>query len=300
MSTGSRIRLGIIVVVIIAVLVTLSNSFVVVQSGTRGVVKTFGKVTNTYGEGLHFMTPFITTITIVDIKIQKLESSSVAASKDLQTVTADVALNYSVDPDKVGTLVTELGAEGYDNRIIAPAISESVKAATAQYTAEQLITRRAEVSESIRNTLAERLKDYNIIVHDLSITNFSFSDAFAQAIEAKQVAEQDALKAKQELERTKIEAQQQLARADADAQTRLKIAEAEAEALRLQREVISPELLQLRFIEKWDGQMPRIVTGDSGLMMMLDASGEAAADASSSGPSTQPSTPTDPNAPTQP
>jgi regulator of protease activity HflC (stomatin/prohibitin superfamily) len=270
MSTGSRIRIGILVVVVIAALITISNSFVVIETGTRGVVKTFGRVTDTYGEGLHFMTPFVTTITIVDVKIQKLESSSVAASKDLQTVTADVALNYSVDPAKAGNLVSDIGADGYDNRIIAPAISESVKAATAQYTAEQLITQRAQVSDSIRNTLAERLKDYHIIVHDLSITNSAFSEAFSVAIESKQVAEQDALKAKQELERTKIEAQQQLARADADAQTRLKIAEAEAEALRLQREVISPELIQLRFIEKWNGEMPRVVTSDNGMMTMLN------------------------------
>jgi regulator of protease activity HflC (stomatin/prohibitin superfamily) len=132
-----------------------------------------------------------------------------------------------------------------------------------------LITRRPEVSELIQRGLSERLTPRGVIVESVSITDFNFSPEFARAIEAKQVAEQDALRAARELERARIEAQQQVARAEAEAKARLEIARAEAEALRLQREVISAELLQLRFIERWDGVMPRFVGGENSLMPML-------------------------------
>ncbi len=290
MTTRSRIRLGIIGALVVAALIVISSSYTVVQAGTRGVVKTFGEVTDVYDEGLHFRTPFITDVEIVDVRTKRLQSDSSAASKDLQIVTTQVVLNYSVDPSKVGDLVREIGVD-YESTIIDPAIQESVKAATAQFTAEQLITQRPLVSQSIQEVLIARLAPRDIRVEEVSITEFNFSDEFSQAIEAKQVAEQDALRAERELQKAKIEAQQQVAQADAQAEARIKIAEAEAEALRLQREVISPELLQLRFIEKWDGELPRFMTGDSGLGMLLNLPAEeldAAADSASPAPAPAP------------
>lgn len=271
MTNGRRIRLILVGFLIIAGVMTLLNSFVVVQAGTRAVVKTFGKVTDTYDEGLHLLTPFVNEVVVVDIQIQRHESESTAASKDLQNVSTQVVLNYSVDPSKAGNLVQNIGLD-YDNRIIDPAIRESVKAATAQFTAAQLITQRTQVSQTIRDKLSSRLNQYDILVEDLSITDFSFSPEFAKAIEAKQVAEQNSLRAQLELERAQIDAQQQVAQAEAQAQSRVKVAQAEAEALRLQREVISPELLQLRMIEKWNGVMPRIMTGNGGLEMLFNIS----------------------------
>ncbi|MCS6880101.1 MAG: prohibitin family protein [Oscillochloridaceae bacterium] len=247
----------------------LFNATTVVDAGTRGVVKTFGEVTGVFDEGLHFRAPFITEVVPVDVKTQRLTSESSAASRDLQIVTTQVVLNYRVDPDSVATLVREIGVD-YEAKIIDPAIQESVKAATAQFTAENLITQRPLVSDSIRQVLNERLTPRGIIVEEVSITEFNFSEEFSRAIEAKQVAEQDALRAERELRRAQIEAQQQVARAEAEAEARLQIARAEAEALRLQREVISPELLQLRFIERWNGVLPRFMSGDTGLMPLIN------------------------------
>lgn len=249
-------------------LMFFSSAVSVVDAGTRGVLKRFGEVQGILPEGLNFRTPFVTDVTIVDVRTQRHQSDSTAASRDLQTVTTQVVLNYRPDPSRVDELIREIGTD-YVSIVVDPAIQESVKAATAQYTAEELITQRPNVSQSIREVLQSRLEPRHIIVEDLSITDFRFSEEFARAIEAKQVAEQEALRAERELERARIEAQQRVARADAEAEARLAVAQAEAEALRLQREVISPELLQLRFIEKWNGELPRLVAGNEGVMPLL-------------------------------
>jgi len=273
---GRALRAGTIVsvgVVLIMALIVVFNSFTVVDAGTRGVVKTFGEVTGVFEEGLHFRTPLVTSVVPVDVKTRRYESNSSAASRDLQIVTTQVVLNYHPDPAAVGTLVRDIGTD-YEPKVIDPAIQESVKAATARFTAEELITQRPLVSESIKDVLGARLTPRGIIVEDLSITEFNFSPEFSKAIEAKQVAEQDALRAERELRRVQIEAQQQVAQAEAQAKARLSIAQAEAEALRLQREVISPALLQLRYIEKWNGVLPRFSSGDSGLVPLVNIAEE--------------------------
>lgn len=284
-AIGTLVVIGIIALI---ALIALVNSYTVVEAGSRAVVKTFGEVTDVFDEGLHFRAPFITSVTVVDVKTQRLASSSTAASRDLQFVTTQVVLNYSPDPTRVGDLVREIGTD-YEQKIIDPAIQESVKAATAQFTAEQLITQRPLVSASIRDVLVERLGSRNIRVEEVSITDFNFSDEFSRAIEAKQVAEQDVLRAERELERAQIEAQQQVAQAEAQATARLRVAQAEAESLRLQREVISPALLQLRFIEKWNGVLPRLTAGDGGLIPLINIPAEDFQDAPvSAAPAPQP------------
>jgi regulator of protease activity HflC (stomatin/prohibitin superfamily) len=149
----------------------------------------------------------------------------------------------------VNVIYQEIGLF-FKERIIDPAVQEAVKAVTAQFTAEELITRRSEVKEQIRESLAKRLLVFNIIVDDFNIVDFSFSREFNAAIEAKQTAEQQALKAKRDLDRIKIEAEQKVTQA-----------RAEAEAQRLQRETITPTILQLRAIEKWDGKFPQVIGG---------------------------------------
>jgi len=235
----------------------------------------------------------ITAVVPVDVKTQRYESNSSAASRDLQIVTTQVVLNYRPDPAAVGTLVREIGID-YQAKVIDPAIQESVKAATAQFTAESLITQRPLVSDSIKQVLVTRLAPRGITVQDLSITEFNFSPEFSKAIEAKQVAQQDALRAERELRRVQIEAQQQVAQANAQAEARLTVAKAEAEALRLQREVISPALLQLRSIEKWDGVLPRFSTGGSGLIPLINVPPE---EFQATPPQTQPTEPETPATP---
>jgi prohibitin 2 len=250
-------------VAVVLVAFVLLNSYTVIEAGTRGVLKNFGQIIGVLGEGLHFRAPFVSSVTVVDVKTQRYESNATAASRDLQIVSTQVVLNYRLDPTTVDTLVREIGLE-FERRIVDPAVQEALKAATAQFTAEELITRRPEVSSAIRDVLESRLSARGILVESVAITDFNFSEEFTRAIEAKQVAEQDALRAQNELRRAQIEAQQQVARAEAEAKARLEVARAEAEALRLQREVISPALLQLRFIERWDGVLPRFMgSGDS-------------------------------------
>lgn len=249
--------------------IILTSAVTTIEAGTRGVLKTFGEITGVLDEGLHFRAPFITSVTVVEVRTQRYESTSTAASRDLQTVTTQLVINYRPDQSTVDRLVREIGVD-YERRVVDPAIQEALKAVTARFTAEELITRRPEVSAQMEEVLRERLLPRGVIVESVSITDFNFSPEFARAIEAKQVAEQDALRASRELDRARIEAQQQVARAEAEAQARIEVARAEAEALRLQREVISPELLQLRFIERWDGILPRFMSGDNGLVPLIN------------------------------
>ncbi len=192
----------------------------------------------------------------MDVKVQKATTDAAAASSNLQDVSSTVAINYHVVPDKANIVYQTLGIH-FKERIIDPAVQEVVKAVSARYSAEELITKRSAVSDAMRATLTERLMVHNIAVDAFSIVGFSFSKIFMAAIEDKQTAEQLALKAERDLERIKIEAEQ-----------RITTAKAEAEALRLQRANISPDLIELRkieanlkAIEKWNGILPHVTGG---------------------------------------
>ena len=240
-----------LVVAAVAVLIVLINSFETIGAGERGVVfNKFGGVEPVVlGEGLRFKIPFIQDIIPMDVKIQKSETRADASSRDLQMVSSTIALNYHVSPDAANKIYQDVGL-GYKQRIIDPAVQESVKAATANFTAEELITRRPEVSSQIKSDLATKLIGRNIIVDEFSITELTFSDIFIQSIEAKQVAEQSAQKATNDLTRIKVEAEQTIASA-----------KAEAESQRLQSQTITPNILQLRAIEKWNGNLPQVTSG---------------------------------------
>lgn len=255
---GGVVRWLVIGVVGLIVL-SIINPFVVIGPGERGVVMNFGAVQEgILNEGLHMRIPVVQKVVLLDVKEQKGEGEGQAASKDLQQVSTRVALNYHLDPLRVGRTFQSVGTLGdVSERIILPAVQEAVKAATAQYTAEELIGRRAEVRDRIRQLLAERLTRSGVIVDDFSIVNFSFSQEFENAIEAKTTAEQLKLKAERDLERIRIEADQKITQA-----------KAEAEALRLQKESVTAELVQLRQIEaslkaidKWDGKLPSVTGG---------------------------------------
>lgn len=238
-------------------LFVFAKPWVTVGAGQRGVVLNFGAVQpQVLEEGLHLRIPVMQEIVLMDVKVQKAVTETVAASADLQDVTSTLALNYHLMPDKANTVYQNLGSF-FKERIIDPAILEVVKAVTARYTAEELITKRPQVSDAMRLALTERLKDYNIAVDAFSIVAFSFSKVFAEAIEAKQTAEQLALKARRDLDRIKIEAEQKIT-----------AAKAEAESLRLQRANISADLIELRrieanlkAIEKWNGILPQVTGG---------------------------------------
>lgn len=235
-----------IVYVIIGIII-LFGAFGTVGAGERGVLLQFGAVKDkVFDEGLYIKIPLIQKVVKMDVKIKKDEVPASASSKDLQIVTSIIALNYHLDPDSVNKVWQEVG-KNYNARIIAPSIQEAVKAVTAKFTAEELITKRETVKEQIKANLAERLLQRNIIVDEFNIIDFSFSTAFNDAIEAKVTAEQLKLKAERDLERIKIEADQKIAEAQGKAQA----IQIEAQALRA-----NPQVVELRWIEKWDGKTP--------------------------------------------
>jgi len=232
------------------------NPIVRINAGQRGVVLEWGAVTDKIlDEGIHWLLPIRDEAVRMDVKIQKEEKGATASSKDLQTVTSKVAINYHLDVLKVNKLWQEVG-EYYSNRIIAPAIEEFVKKTTAKYTAEQLITKREDVKADLKKALTENLIKNNIIVDDIFITDFKFSDKFNQAIESKVTAEQRALEAKNKLEQVKYEAEQKVAKATAD-----------AESIRIQAQAITQQggkdYVQLQAIEKWDGKLPTQMVPDA-------------------------------------
>ncbi len=249
---------GAVTVVAVVVIVFLAfTSFTTISAGSRGVLLTFGKPSDkVLGEGIHFKIPMAQTIVKIDTKIKKGEIDTGAASKDLQDVTATIAVNFHADPERVNTLYQTIGLD-YASRVIDPSVREVMKAVIARYTAGELITQREDVKNNIKAQLRERLIAFNVILDDFSIVNFSFSKGFTDAIEAKQTAEQLAIKAQRDLERIKIEAEQKIAQA-----------QAEAESLRLQKTNVTQELIKLReiemqtkAIEKWNGQLPTYTGG---------------------------------------
>jgi prohibitin 2 len=258
--------IGVAIVIALFVLVP----FAIVPNGHRGVMLTFGKSADTpLTEGLHFRIPLVNTVYKMPVMIERSETESEAASRDLQRVNTTVVLNFHVDPTQVVTVYRSLGEfPNIEPRIIDPAVQESMKAVTAMYTAEQLVTKREEVAGKIRDEVNERVSRHGVIVDEFSITNFKFSDAFDAAIEAKTVAEQQKLKAERDLQRIEVEAKQTIEKARADAESQKLAAEAQARALELQRAAVTPELIRLRevevqrlFAEKWDGKLPTMTGG---------------------------------------
>lgn len=244
----AKIVWGCIGLILLIIVISL-KPFVIISAGEKGVVLNWGAVSEkVLDEGLQFRIPVQQKIVILDVKIQKEEIVAGAASKDLQVVNAKIALNYHLDPLFVNLLIKNIGVD-YKIRIIDPAIQEAVKAATAKYTAEELITKRPLVKEDIKNLLLSRLAKEFIMVDEISITDFDFSHSFNAAIEAKVTAEQEALQAKNILEKVKFQAEQRIAQATA-----------EAEAIRIQAESISKQggdnYVQMKAIEKWDGKLP--------------------------------------------
>lgn len=240
-------RALVLAIVIFLAALLIFGSVGTVGAGERGVLLQFGAVKDTvYGEGLYFKIPVIHQVVKMDVRMQKDEVPASASSKDLQVVTSKVAINYHLAPNSVNKVWQEVGKD-YNIRVIAPSIQEAVKAVTAKFTAEELIIKREDVKEQIKANLAERLVKNNIIVDEINIVAFDFSRAFNDAIEAKVTAEQLKLKAERDLERIRIEADQKVVEA-----------EGKAKAIRTEAQALSsnPKVVELRWIEKWDGKVP--------------------------------------------
>ncbi len=254
------------VLLIVAFLVSAIRT---VDSGHRGVVLTLGRVEDVILQegGPYFVIPFgYQNVIQVNVQIQKEETTTTAASADLQDVTTQVTVNFRVDPGRANVVYQTLRLD-YTDRVVRPGIQEAVKAATAGFTAEELITKRPSVKTAIEDILRAALIENKIILDRVSITEFSFSQQFTNAIESKVQAEQDALRAENELLRIEIEAKQTVVRAQAESEALVLVAAAQAEALRLQRVEVSPLLNQFKAIEKWDGRLP-VFVGQEGVPLI--------------------------------
>jgi regulator of protease activity HflC (stomatin/prohibitin superfamily) len=241
---------------VILIVLGIVNAVTIIQPGSVGIVIRLGEAQpNALEEGIHFVIPFITHVRELDVKIQKAEAKTAAASKDLQTVNATIVVNYRIDKTKAVTLLREIGVN-YLSTVIEPAIQEAFKADSAKYTAEELITKRSAVSQEIRESISERMTPFGIVIDVVNITNFDFSPEFNKAIEDKMTAEQKALQAEKELVRYRFEAQQKVEQAKGEAEAIMEKAKAEAEALSLKKQYAVMELIWLSAVEKWDGKMP--------------------------------------------
>lgn len=274
-SLIKKIVIGILIIIAFFIF----NPIVLIGSGQRGVLTQFGKVSDkVYGEGISLKLPIRDKITSVSVQTQTVkfdnqkakgdsteQSSLFAASKDLQDVQIAIVVNYHQDALKVNKIYQQYGSEkNYQSSIIEPIIRETVKSIASNYTAEELVTKRADLTDNISKALSNKFTEKNAIFERVNITNFQFSDSFNKAIESKVTAEQDALAAKNKLEQVKFEAEQ-----------RVTTATAEAQAIKIQSEAIQQSgganYVNLKAIEKWNGVLPIYEMGGSTSLINLPA-----------------------------
>lgn len=243
------------------ILILLLSSIKTVKPGHTGVIVTMGKVEdNVLQEGFHLKAPFIQKIVEIDNRIVKLEVETEAFSKDLQTVQTNLAINYRIDKNQSYNIYKNIGSE-YENILVIPAVNEVLKAITSQYTAEESVVNRVLISEGLVEGLNDKLNEFGLFITDVNIINYEFSDAYINAIEEKQVAQQKLLTAE-------TEKQTAITKAEAEAET-LKIkAEAEAEANDILSKSLSSNVIEYKKIEKWNGELPT-VTGGNGTIIDL-------------------------------
>ncbi len=251
-------KIAAVVITVIVIIVVMFQSVVIVEAGHRGVVLYLGAVENrVLPEGVHFIIPFAEQVIQMEVRTQKFQAEASAASNDLQEVQTVIALNYMIDPKEANRVYQLLGVN-YADRVISPTIQEAVKASVAKFNAEELVTKRETakgvIAQAIRNTLTSN----NIIVENVFITDFKFSESFAAQIEQKVVAFQKFLTEQNNLRAVPVIANQNVVQAEAAARANIAKASGEAEAIELITGQLrsSPEYLQWQAINKWNGQLP--------------------------------------------
>ena len=258
-----NVNYKVLIIAVVVVLITIIPAFssvVVVEPGHTGVVVTMGKVEEkVLQEGVHFKIPFAQRVIQIDNRIVKLEVETEAFSKDLQTVDTTLAINYRIDSNKSYSIYKNVGSN-YEGVLVVPAVNEVLKAIVSKYTAEETVSNRALISNGLLDGLNEKLNAFGLHATDVNIIDFDFSEEFINAIEEKQVAQQQLLKAETE-KQTAIT----IAQAEAEA---IKIkAEAEAEANKVLSESLSSNIIEYNKIQKWNGELPSVTGADS---MIID------------------------------
>ena len=299
MKTSFKVirRLAALAIAAFLALIVLPNCFATVPVGSTGIMLTMGKVEDTaLPEGMHFKIPFVQRIVSMDNRVKKLELSTEAFSKDIQTVSATLAVNYRLQTEKTFAIYKSTGT-AYEDNLIVPATHEVLKSVCAQYTAEELISKRAESSDKMRDELDAKLSQIGISITDFNIIDFDFSDEFISAVESKQVAEQLKKKAATEnetaiaqaerekqvsIKQSEAEAERVRIAAEAQAQSTLIAAQAEADAVKLAADAEAYRLEQVgkkltdktilnTIAENWNGELPGVVgTGTAGILDLND------------------------------
>lgn len=243
------------------ILLILLNPLIIVKAGERGVLMTFGAVQKRIlGEGIHWIIPLINTVEKLTVKIKKEEIKTEALTKDLQEVFNEIALNWHLNPNKVNIIYQQIGKENeIIQTIINPAVAEILKAVLAKYTAQEIIIKREELKAEIDHLLIQRLNKYYLEIDDISLVNINFSESFTEAVEAKQIAEQEAKKAGF-----------RVLKAQKDAEVNINLAKGEAEAHQILQDSLTPEILQYQSINKWNGNLPLIMGKDHTKFLNLD------------------------------
>ena len=267
MKKGALVPAGIAALIIVAVLAF--GCFTQVPTGHTGVLTTFGRVADyTLDSGIHLKAPWQKVVKM-DNRIQRATETLSCFSSDIQEVTMLYTLNYQISSKDAMTIYRTIGSDYY-NKIIVPTVQEAVKVCTAKYTAEELVSERTALAKAIEESLSEKLTGYNIMVNSTSIENMDFTDAFTNAVEAKQVAQQNKLKAETEAQQKVIEAKADAdvkqIEADAEAYQLVKKAEAEAEAYRMISESLTDKVISKMYYDHWDGKLPSVVTDGSTLL----------------------------------
>jgi regulator of protease activity HflC (stomatin/prohibitin superfamily) len=265
MGPMKAILIAILLLIVIGVVA--SASVKIVDAGNRGVLLHWNAVDLSappLDEGIHFVVPFQDDIVQMEVRTLKYDKDTRSASKDLQSVETTVTVNYHPDKERVHVLFKEIGLD-YENRVIQPAIEETVKQVTANYNAEELITKRPLVKSDIETAIRDRLNQFDIVTEVISITDFEFSVLFNKAIESKVEAEQNALRAENDLRRIQVEAQQHEATAEGLAAANIAEARGEAEAIAIINQALAqnPNYFEWLKIQAWDGKLP-LVVGEGG------------------------------------
>ncbi len=243
------------------ILLILFNPLTIVKAGERAVLMRFGEVQKRIlGEGIHLIIPLVNTVEKLTVKIQKEEIKVEASTKDLQEVFNKIALNWHLNPNKVNVIYQQIGKENEIIQIIInPAVAEILKAVLAKYTAQEIIIKREELKAEIDHLLIQRLNKYFLEIDDISLVHINFSEGFTEAVEAKQIAEQEAKKAGF-----------RVLKAQKDAEVNINLAKGEAEAHRILQDSLTPEILQYQGINKWNGNLPLIMEKDHINFLNLD------------------------------
>lgn len=231
---------------IIIAFIAIMSSFSIIETGERGVVLRLGEYKYTMNEGLNFKAPFIDSVYKMQIRDRSYNSDVEVSSKDMQTIKISSSLVYSLDSQKVGDIYRRYG-NNIESTIIKPTVAEVINATIAQYPIEEFVSKRDEISKRIMGTIQTRLSDIGIDIKSFLITNHDFSDDYNKAIEQKKIAEQAAITAEYNKQKAQLD----------------------SEANKYRNEGLSKYVLMEKFLDKWDGHMPKVLTGNDGNMSMI-------------------------------